>query len=279
MACVTYSLVVRDAGTGALGVAVQSHFFSVGSVVPWVEPGVGAVATQAMAEITYGPRGLVLMRGGASPADALAELLAADDGRDTRQVAMVAATGDAAAHTGARCIAEASHIVGDGWTVEANMMRSRGVPEAMAGALATHAEAALVDRMLAALDAAEAAGGDVRGKQSVAMVIAPGDGEAWQRTLDLRVEDATDPLGEMRRLLALHRAYREGGDASVLGDNFELAFWGAVRQALSGDLEGARVVLDRARAVEPGWAELLPRLVDAGLWPLDQRDLIEQLLA
>jgi uncharacterized Ntn-hydrolase superfamily protein len=273
----TYSLVVRDKETGQFGVAVQSHYFSVGSVVPWARPGVGAVATQAMAEISYGPRGLQLMGAGESATTALAQLLAEDEGRESRQVAMVDADGNAAVHTGANCIAEASHIVGDGWTVEANMMRRAGVPEAMAESLARTAEQPLADRLLAALDAAEAAGGDVRGQQSVAMLIVPGVGEPWARDLELRVEDHADPLGEMRRLLGLHRAYR-GGDPDVMGDNHELRFWQLIGLAAAGEIDEARTMLKAACTVDPGWGELLRRLPAAGLWPADE-DLIEQLLA
>lgn len=274
----TYSLVVRDAETGQFGIAVQSHFFSVGSVVPWAQPGVGAVATQAMAEITYGPKGLALMASGVSAPVALDTLLAADDGRETRQVAMIDAHGNAIAHTGERCIAEASHIVGEGWTVEANMMRHTGVPEAMADALSTAEGKPLADRLLAALDAAEAAGGDVRGKQSVAMLIVPDEGEPWMRLLDLRVEDHSDPLGEMRRLVGFHKAYREGADASVLADNFELKFWQMVALTAGGQIDEARALLDAARSVEPGWGDLVRRLPAAGLWPVDEA-VIEQLLA
>lgn len=274
----TYSLVVRDPATGQFGVAVQSHFFSVGSVVPWAQPGVGAVATQAMAEISYGPKALALLANGASASDALNELVAADDGRAQRQVAVVDSAGNAAVHTGEQCIAFASHIVGDGWTVEANMMRREGVPEAMAGALDRAAEQPLANRMLAALDAAEAAGGDVRGKQSVAMLVVPAEGEPWRRLLDLRVEDHPDPLGEMRRLLAMHQAYRDGGDQEVLGDNFELRFWSLVGAAMSGDLDEARAMLADAAKTEPGWVELLQRLPAAGLWP-DGEATIAQLLA
>ncbi len=274
----TYSLVVRDAGTGQFGVAVQSHFFSVGSIVPWAQPGVGAVATQAMAEISYGPNALDLLTGGASASDALAQLIAADEGAAQRQVAIVDAEGRAAAHTGERCIAYASHIVGDGWTVEANMMRREGVPEAMAAALTAGGDEPLADRMLAALDAAEAAGGDVRGKQSVAMLIVPDEGEPWRRLLDLRVEDHADPLGEMRRLLGLHKAYREGGDQSVLGDNFELRFWLMVGAAMNGDIDQARAMLAEASKTEPGWAELIQRLPAAGMWP-DGEETIARLLA
>ena len=273
----TYSLVVRDADTGQFGVAVQSHYFSVGSVVPWARPGVGAVATQAMAEITYGPRGLQLMAAGESAATALAALVAEDEGRDTRQVAMVDADGNAAAHTGARCIAEASHIVGDGWTVEANMMRRAGVPEAMADVVAKSEGQPLADRLLAALDVAEAAGGDVRGKQSVAMLIVPAEGEPWARELELRVEDHVDPLGEMRRLVGMHRAYR-GGDDEVMGDNYELKFWQLIGLAANGQMEDASALLKAACAVDPGWGELLRRLPAAGLWPLGE-DVIDQLLS
>jgi uncharacterized Ntn-hydrolase superfamily protein len=270
--------VVRDPATGNFGVAVQSHFFSVGSVVPWARPGVGAVATQAMAEITYGPRGLMLMGTGESAPEVLAQLLEEDDGRETRQVCMIDIDGNVATHTGTRCIAEASHITGDGWSVQANMMRRAGVPEAMAEALTRAAAEPLADRMLAALDAAEDAGGDIRGKQSVAMLIVPGGGEPWVRLLDLRVEDHLDPLVEMRRLLGLHKAYREGGDGSVMGDNYELKFWQMVALAAAGQLDEARAVLKDAVAIEPGWADLVRRLPAAGIWPADEA-VIDQLLA
>lgn len=274
----TYSLVVRDAATGQFGVAVQSHFFSVGSVVPWAQPGVGAVATQAMAEISYGPKALELLATGESASVALARLVAEDVGGAQRQVAIVDGQGNAAAHTGDRCIAYASHIVGDGWTVEANMMRGEGVPEAMAEALTVAAEDSLADRMLAALDAAEAAGGDVRGKQSVAMLIVPDEGEPWRRLLDLRVEDHLDPLGEIRRLVALHRAYHEDGDQTVLGDNFELRFWMMVGAAMNGNIDEAREMLAVAATTEPGWVELVKRLPAAGMWP-DGEATIAKLLA
>jgi hypothetical protein len=158
------------------------------------------------------------------------------------------------------------------------MMRRTGVPEAMAEALTRAEDEPLADRMLAALDAAEAAGGDVRGKQSVAMLIVPGHGDPWVRLLDLRVEDHIDPLAEMRRLLGLHKAYREGGDFEVMGDNFELRFWHMVGLAAAGQLEEARALLRAAVAVEPGWAELVRRLPAAGVWPADE-SVIDELLA
>jgi len=277
----TYSIVARDSATGALGVAVQSHFFSVGSVVPWAQPNAGAVATQAMADITYGPKGLTRLAAGEGASDALAALVAADDASATRQVAIVDARGGAAVHTGARCIADAGHVVGDGWTVEANMMRRPGVPEAMAEAYT----AALADesldlagRLLLTLDAAEAAGGDVRGRQSAAVLVVPAEGEPWTRTVELRVEDGPDPLGELRRLLALRRAYSAGVDAPVLADNPELRFWHALGLAAAGDVDKARPIVAGAVSGDPGWADLLRRLPAAGLFPDDQ-NLIGELLS
>jgi uncharacterized Ntn-hydrolase superfamily protein len=273
----TYSVVARDPQTGQLGVAVQSHFFGVRAVVPWVLSGIGAVATQAMAEISYGPLGLERMTAGESPADALAALLAADEAAATRQVAMVDATGAIAAHTGDRCIADAGHLTGDGWSVEANMMRGPGVPEAMAEAFTTTA-GDLADRMLAAMDAAEAAGGDVRGKQSAAIVIGYGEGKPWERLIDVGVDDSLDPLGDLRQLVRMRRAYL--GDptaADAMGANPELLFWQAIATAAAGQVDEAKPMLAEAVAVDPGWALLVERLPAAGLFP-DDPALVARLL-
>ncbi len=170
----TYSIVVRDPRTGRFGVAVQTRYFSVGSVVPWAEPGVGAVATQSFTEISYGPRGLELMRAGASSLEALETLLAEDDGRDLRQVAMVDANGSVAVHTGARCVQAAGHAIGDGFSAQANMMERDTVWDAMVAAYAA-AGGDLGERLMAALRAAEAEGGDMRGRQSAAMLVVEGD--------------------------------------------------------------------------------------------------------
>ena len=226
LAC-TYSIVVRDADTGQLGVAVQSHWFSVGGLVCWAEAGVGAVATQSMVQVSYGPLGLDRMREGLSASEALAELLAADDGRELRQVAMVDAQGRVAAHTGARCIAEAGHQTGEGFSVQANIMANREVWPAMARAY-REAQGDLAERLLAALDAAQAAGGDLRGKQSAAMVIvgAEPSAERWEGVLlELRVEDHPDPLVELRHLVKLHRAYEHmnQGDELLGEDRVEEA--------------------------------------------------------
>lgn len=206
----TYSIVARDAGTGELGVAVQTRSFGVGRAVPWARAGVGAVATQSITDKSYGPLTLKLVRAGKRPADVLAGLLAADRDRDVRQVGIVDAEGNVAVHTGAACIAEAGHVAGAGWTVQANMMRSTDVWPAMAEAYEA-ADGSLAQRLLAALDAAEAAGGDFRGRQAAALLVVEGQshGKPWdERVSDLRVDDHPEPLDELRRLLRKEEAYR-----------------------------------------------------------------------
>ncbi|HEX7166812.1 MAG TPA: DUF1028 domain-containing protein, partial [Acidimicrobiales bacterium] len=274
---VTYSVVARDDATGELGVAVQSHFFSVGSVVSWARPGVGAVATQSMADITYGPLGLELLAGGRGATDALAGLLAADEGRASRQVAIVDAGGDVAVHTGSACIPDAGHRTGDGFSVQANMMARATVWDAMAEAFAT-ATGDVADRMLAALDAAEAEGGDIRGKQSAALVVVSGDRTRpwWERVLDVRVDDSLDPLAELRRLVGLNRAYAGRGTPDALGANPELRFWQAMRLVHEGHVDEARASLDRIYAVHDGWRELVRRLPASGRLP-DDPELIARL--
>src|SRR5216683_3846227 len=191
----TFSIVARDPATGELGVAVQSHWFSVGAMVPWAEAGVGAVATQSFVDASYGPLGLELMRAGRSAPEALRGLLAADDGRDVRQVAMIDAQGRVAAHTGSKCIAAAGNLVGANYSVQANLMEKPSVWPAMARAFEA-ATGDLTDRLLAALEAAQREGGDIRGQQSAAILVVSGKptGRAWiDRKVDLRVEDSADP--------------------------------------------------------------------------------------
>ena len=295
----TYSMVARDPATGQLGVAVQSHYFSVGSIVAWAEPGVGAVATQSFAEPAYGPRGLALIRAGRSAAGALGELIDADPGEAVRQVAIVDAAGRVAVHTGRRCIPEAGHRVGQQVSAQANMMRRDTVWHAMIEAYEA-AEGDLALRLLAALDAAEAEGGDVRGRQSAAIVVVDGrrSDEPWRhRPVDLRVDDHPDPLPELRRLLELRRAYDRVERAEELAlagdlpgalaeyeqasedvpDNTEFLFWRGVTLAGVGRVDEARDFLARAYAANDGWAELLRRLVDVGLIP-DDPELVGQLL-
>jgi uncharacterized Ntn-hydrolase superfamily protein len=287
----TYSIVARDPATGQLGAAVQSHWFSVGALVPWVEAGVGAVATQSFVDPSYGPLGLALMRSGRAAPDALAGLLAADGGRDVRQVAMIDAQGRVAAHTGKRCIAEAGHRVGKDYSVQANLMASDRVWPAMAKAF-EEAKGDLADRMLAALDAAQAAGGDIRGQQSAALVVVSGKptGRPWEdRLFDLRVEDAPRPLEELRRLVGVARAYghmnagdlaverqdvagamREYGAAEkLLPGSAEVVYWRAVALAVAGRVDEALPIFARAFALEPSWRTLTPKLPAAGLLPDD----------
>lgn len=280
----TYSIVARDPTSGALGVAVQSKWFSVGGVVSWAEPGVGAVATQAFAEPAYGPRALELMRGGAVATDALAQLLAADSERERRQVALVDATGRPAVHTGSGCIAEAGSAGGAGFSCQANMMLRPTVWTAMAVAFEA-TEGDLAERMLAALDAAEAEGGDFRGRQSVAMVVVSGDAseDRWRRKVDLRVEDHPNPLAELRRLVDLGRAFdaadraesslAAGDGARALGlldpaphdDNID--FMRAWALVICGRESEARAVMAELAARSPGWREAAARYAAAGLLP------------
>ena len=275
----TYSIVARDRETGQLGVAVQSHFFAVGPVVPWARSGIGAVATQATVDISYGPDLLDLLAGGREPGDALRELVAADPGGAHRQVAVVDAAGRVATHTGERCIAEAGHRTGDGWSVQANMMTRPTVPDAMAEAFAA-AEGELPFRLLAALDAAEAEGGDIRGRQSAALVVVAGttDVPHWDNVYDVRVDDHPEPLAELRRLVQIRRAYRTAAaDDPAMGDNPELRFWTALHVATAGGRpDEARAMLDRIYAVDDRWRELVRRLPASGQLP-DDADLLATL--
>lgn len=259
--------------------AVQSHWFSVGSVVSWARAGVGAVATQSVAEPAYGPRLLSRVTRGATPATALAELLADDGAARFRQVAMVGADGTVAVHTGDGCIAHAAHVTGDAFSAQANMMAAPGVPDAMARAF-TSSAGSLAQRLVAALRGAEEAGGDVRGRQSAALLVVPGEGERWRRVVDLRVEDHAEPLIDLERLLVLHDAYAaatEGDDAVGAGDheraaiayaraarlapdNAELRFWAGLAAAQGGDVERGAAMVRDVIAEHAGWRDLLGRL-------------------
>jgi uncharacterized Ntn-hydrolase superfamily protein len=297
----TYSIVARDAATGELGVAVQSHWFSVGPIVPWAEAGVGAVATQSFVEVSYGPLGLELMRLGKPAPDALKSLLAGDKDEAVRQVAMVDAEGRVAAHTGVKCVFAAGHATGAGWSVQANLMEKPTVWPAMAKAF-EGAKGDLAERMLAALEAAEKEGGDIRGRQSAAILVVAGkpSGKAWvDRRFDLRVEDHPQPLVELRRLVQLQRAYlklNEGDEwttkkdmekamqayreaATLVPDaatNGEAAFWTGVTLVSNGREKDALPFLARAFAQDKRWAELVARLPASGLLP-DDKALVERL--
>jgi uncharacterized Ntn-hydrolase superfamily protein len=295
----TFSIVARDAETGELGVAVQSHWFSVGATVPWAEAGIGAVATQSFVDPSYGKLGLDLMRVGRSAPDALKALLAGDEGREVRQVAMIDAQGRVDAWTGKNDIQSAGHIVGKNYSVQANLMANDHVWPAMSRAFeATKGD--LAERMLAALDAAQTAGGDIRGRQSAALIVVSGKptGKPWaDRVFDLRVDDSPEPLKELRRLVTLQRAYnhmnagdlavekkdnegalREYGAAEKLvPDNAEMIYWHAVALVNMGRVEESLPLFRRVFTMDKNWAELTPRLAKVGLLP-DDAKVIERIL-
>ncbi len=287
----TYSIVARDPATGDLGVAVQSHWFSVGTTVTWAEAGVGAVATQSFVDPSYGPLGLAMMRAGKSAPDALAGLLAADAEREVRQVAMVDAQGRVAAHTGKKDIQAAGQHVGKSYSVQANLMANDKVWPAMARAFES-ATGDLAERMMVALEAAQAVGGDIRGQQSAAIIVVPGtpSGRPWaDRIFDLRVEDHPRPLEELRRLLLVARAYRHmnagdlavekkdvpgaereyGAAMKILPDSAEVVFWYAAALAMAGEVDRSLPLFARAYALDPAWRTLVPRLPASGLLPAD----------
>jgi len=291
----TFSIVARDSVTGELGVAVQSHWFSVGPIVPWAEAGVGAVATQSFVDPAYGSLGLDLMRSGKTARQALDGILASDPGEAVRQVAMIDAHGSVVAHTGKKCIPAAGHVVGEQFSVQANLMLNDRVWPAMAEAYKT-AKGDLADRLLAALDAAQAVGGDIRGKQSAAILIVGGEntGRPWiDRIMDLRVEDSPEPLKELRRLVNVHRAYqhmnagdlavekndiqgaqREYGAAEAMfPENLEMKFWHAVALVNAGKLEEALPLFALIFKQDRNWVELTPRLPTVGLLNVDEAGL------
>jgi uncharacterized Ntn-hydrolase superfamily protein len=275
----TYSIVARDPDTGELGAAVQSHWFSVGSLCTWAWPGVGAVATQSVVEPAHGPNTLARLQQGAGAADALVAVLADDALAPVRQVGVVDARGAVAVHTGADCIPEAGDAVGAHWSCQANMMARATVPAAMSAAF-ERAEGDLAERLMRALEGAEAEGGDVRGRQSAALLVVPATGAAWQFRIDLRVDDHADPIGELRRLLRLQRAYELAGEADELmgegrmdeaapryvraaelaPESDELLFWAGLAIAQSGDLDAGVDAVRRAASAHPGWLTLLDRL-------------------
>ena len=294
----TFSIICYDSLTGEIGVAVQSHWFKVADVI-WAEPGVGAVATQSFADFAYGPLGLEMMKLGKTARQALDGVLASDPTPGVRQVAMLDANGGIVAHTGEKCIAEAGHIVGPNYSVQANLMAKNTVWPAMAAAF-EQTDGDLADRMMAALEAAQGEGGDIRGKQSAAMVVVTGDptGQPWHdRVVDIRVDDSPQPLKELRRLLNITRAYdrmNEGDELLAAGDiegaasayematelapgNLEIQFWHAVTLVSVGEPDHAMPIFKEVFAKDSSWRELIPRLVAADLLP-DNKKLIETIV-
>ena len=296
----TFSIVAKDEQTGQLGVAVQTHWFAVGAICPWVEAGVGAVATQSMVEVSYGPKSLELLRAGKSAQEALDALLAEDKDQGLRQVAVVDTLGRIAVHTGDRCIQAAGHTSGKGYSVQANMMKKDSVWPAMENVFLA-AKGDLASRMLAALYAAQAAGGDIRGKQSAAMLVAGGEksDEPWRHVLvNLRVDDHPEPLKELERLLNINKAFElmNEGDA-LLAKNLseeakekyslaaamapeieEMPFWQAVTLADTGKIEEALPIFKKVFRKNKDWAELVKRLPASGLLK-DDAEMIRKILA
>jgi len=289
----TFSIVARDSVTGEMGVAVQSHWFSVGPSVVWGEAGVGVVATQSFVDPSYGYLGIELMRGGKTAPEALKALLSTDAHPEVRQVAMMDSKGNVNSHTGKNCIQGAGNIVKNGeFSVQANLMLNNLVPDAMAKAFQS-AKGSLSDRLIAALEAAQAVGGDIRGKQSAAILIVSGTntGKPWiDRKMDLRVEDSENPIPELKRLVYLHQAYNFMNDGDVfvehgkfdeamnaystaekmVPDNLEMIYWHAVTLASIGKVDDSLPLFKTVFGKDKNWIELTPRLIPAGLLPDDQ---------
>jgi uncharacterized Ntn-hydrolase superfamily protein len=263
---VTYSIVARDAETGELGVGVQSQAFNTGAAVPWARPGVGAVATQSFTDRRYGWRGLELLSAGRSPDDTLAELVSEDALPAFRQVGMIDAQGRTAQFTGEHCVPSAGHVSGDGFAAQGNMLATEAWHE-LGGAFEA-ATGTLARRLMAALDAAEAAGGDWRGRGGAAIVVVPADGEPWERVIDLRVEDGDDSLVQLRRLLDRAEAYREANRArpaapvaAAAGLPATYVTWLAVLDAAgSGDVPEGRRLLAALEAEQPHWRDFVRSL-------------------
>jgi uncharacterized Ntn-hydrolase superfamily protein len=291
----TFSIVARDTETGDMGVAVQSHWFSVGSIVAWGEAGVGVVATQSFVNPSFGQHGLELLKKGMTAQEAVDTLIASDVGRDFRQLAIVDSKGNSAAYTGSKCIAEAGNITGDNYSVQANMMLKNTVWGAMSEAF-TNAKGPLAERLVAALEAAQKEGGDIRGKQSACLLVVRGKptGNIWEdKLIDLRVEDNPDPIKEIKRLLKVYRAYEHmnNGDLAVekndmklameeynaamkmFPDNLEMKYWTAISLANTGDIEKALPMFKDIFIEDNNWKELTKRLVPVGLLNVDAKSL------
>ena len=292
----TYSIVARDAGTGEMAVGVQSHWFSVGTAVPWAEAGVGVVATQSFTNKSFGLRGLALLKEGKTPEEALAILLAGDAAREVRQVAILDAQGRAAAHTGRQCVRYAGHITGKNFSVQANMMLTDKVWPTMAKAFERSEGKPLPERVLLAMQAAEREGGDIRGRQSAALVVVKGQltDQPWDdRLLDLRVDDHAQPLDELARLLQVYRAYEHmnAGDLAIekgqvqramqeygkaqemYPNNLEMKYWHAIGLANSGQVEEAAKILREVYKKDDNWRELTSRLPEVGLLTVSKQSL------
>ena len=291
----TYSIVARDSITGEMGVAVQSHWFSVGSVVSWAEAGVGAIATQSFVNISFGPRGIDLLKQGKTAEEALNILIESDEGRDFRQLAIMDAKGNVAVYTGPKCIPDAGHVAGEQFSVQANLMLNDRIWPAMAEAY-RKAEGPLAERLITALEAAQIEGGDIRGKQSAAILVVRGEstGKVWEdRLIDLRIEDHPEPVQEIKRLLKVYRAYEymNQGDLAMekndvesalrlygtaeemFPENLEMKFWHAVSLANIGRIDEAKSIFQTIFVSDPNWKVLTERLPGVGLLNVSPENL------
>ena len=292
----TYSIVARDPITGEMGVAVQSHWFSVGTAVSWAEAGVGALATQSFVNKSFGIRGLQLLKTGLTAQETLDKLLSDDEGREVRQVAIVDNKGNVATHTGKNCIDYATHIKGNGYSVQSNMMLTDKVCLAMSKAYEKNKNKVLAERMILALEAAQKAGGDIRGQQSAAIIIVPAksNGKPWdERTVDLRVDDSKAPIKELQRLFKVHVAYEHmnKGDLYVeknnmsaamdeykaamkmFSQNLEMQYWTAITLANNKQINKALPILKNIFAKDNNWKELTRRLPKVNLLTVDKATL------
>jgi uncharacterized Ntn-hydrolase superfamily protein len=280
-----------------MGVAVQSHWFSVGTIVSWGEAGVGVIATQSFVNASFGPKGLELLKSGMTPQQVVDKLINEDEGRDFRQLAILDSKGNVAAYTGKNCIQPAGHLTGKGYSVQANLMMNDKVWPAMAKAF-ENSKGSLAERLLIALEAAQSVGGDIRGKQSAAILVvrAKSTGKVWEdRLVDLRIDDSNEPLKEMRRLLKVHQAYQHmnNGDLAVekndmakameeysaamkmFPNNLEMKYWTAVALANKGNLKEALPLFKEIFKKDKNWKTLTPRLIPNGLLTVDEKTLKE----
>ena len=292
----TFSIVARDTATGEMAVGVQSHWFSVGTIVSWGSSGIGVVATQSFVNPAYGPNGLELMKSGKSAEQALQILVAADQGRDYRQVAFLDGQGTVSAYTGKSCISSASHAIGDNYSVQANMMLNDDVVPAMSKAFVENTDLPLAERVLRVLQAAQEAGGDIRGKQSAALIVVgpEPEEEVWSdKQIDLRVDDHHEPLMELARLLRVHRAYEHmnrgdlavehqdmeralqeyGAAVNMFPENLEMKYWKAVALANNGRMEEALPIFTYVFDRDANWRELTGRLPASGLLTVTEEQL------
>ena len=297
----TFSIVARDSVTGEMALGVQSHWFSVGTSVSWGEAGVGVVATQSFVDKSYGPKGLALMKSGLTAKQALDSLLSIDAGREVRQVAFIDANGNVASHTGKNCIQYASHITGENFSVQSNMMLDSTVCKNMAKAFRASYGKPLAERVLDALDAAQKAGGDIRGMQAAALIVVPGkpNNQPWNdKLIDVRVDDSPAPLKELRRLYTLHVAYQHmnNGDLAtekndmqlamkeynaamkMFPQNLEMQYWTAITLANNKKMNEALPMLKKIFIQNKNWKELTRRLPSVGLLTVGEDDL-KQIMA